>query len=366
MALFTHGINPISSKDRILMTHKPTFNQFNKVNLITTPTPIEPLSHLGKEWKTPKLFVKREDQTASIYGGNKVRNLEFLLGDAIQKKSEKILALAPLGSNFIAALAAQSSRVGLPVEVMHFVPESNKQIEMHAQFSRMCQARLTHHSNYYLGSLALASLHFLTKKTFGSGVYPMPIGGSNALGALGHVQAALELSEQIKMGEITEPDYLFVGTGTCGTMAGLQVGLDLANIKTKLIGIRCVDKLFCHRHKISGFANDTARLLGATHNTYSAKDFLLLDLPQLNYGKTLPEAVYYMAQFKALEAIQLDHTYTSKVVYQMKHFIDEFKLHSKTILFWNTFSPKAMTMETRHSNEHLPSWKPSLGTYQGK
>lgn len=364
MALFKHGIKLISSKDSILMAHKLIFNQFNKVNLITTPTPIEPLSRLGKEWKTPKLFVKREDQTASIYGGNKVRNLEFLLGDAIQKNSEKLLALAPLGSNFIAALAAQSSRVGLPLEVMHFVPESNKQIEMHAQFSKMCHARLSHHSNHYLGSLALASLHFLTKKSFGSKVYPMPIGGSNALGALGHVQAALELSEQIKKGEITEPDYLFVGTGTCGTMAGLQVGLDLANIKTKLIGIRCVDKLFCHRHKISGLANDTARLLGARHN-YSTKDFVLLDLPQLNYGKTLPEAVYYMAQVKALEAIQLDHTYTSKVVYRMKHFIDEFKLHSSSILFWNTFSPKAMTLERHPTNVHLPSWQPSLGTYRG-
>lgn len=320
-------------------------NQFNKVILINHPTPVERLSRVAAEWKVPQLFVKREDHTEALYGGNKVRNLEFLLGDAIQKKAAKILAIAPFGSNFIAALAAQSMRVGIPVNVMHFVAEKNLQIELHASFSKTCKAKLSMHSEHYLGSLSFAALNFVVRKMLEPNVYTMPVGGSSAIGALGHVQAAIELAEQIKRDEIAEPDFLFVGVGTCGTMAGLQVGLDIAGLKTQLIGIRCVDKVFCHRKKIARLANEVTQRLKLAH-LYSAKKFVLLDLPTLQYGKTLSEAAQYVEQFKVLENIVLDTTYTSKVVFRMKSFIDEFQLHSDRILFWNTFSPNALKADS--------------------
>ena len=70
-----------------------------------------------------------------------------------------------------------------------------------------------------------------------TGKFPMtiPLGGSSPLGTIGYINAAFELKEQIMRGEIPEPDFIYVAAGTCGTAAGLIIGLKAAQLKTKVI-----------------------------------------------------------------------------------------------------------------------------------
>lgn len=88
------------------------------ISLIQEETPVHSLSKIASYFSHKNLYVKREDLTDSLYGGNKVRNLEFLLGEVQAKQYKKVMALAPLGSNFIAALSAQASKLNIPTVSM--------------------------------------------------------------------------------------------------------------------------------------------------------------------------------------------------------------------------------------------------------
>ena len=45
------------------------------------PTPVERLRGLGAWFHREDLFIKRDDISSVLYGGNKVRKLEFLLAE---------------------------------------------------------------------------------------------------------------------------------------------------------------------------------------------------------------------------------------------------------------------------------------------
>jgi D-cysteine desulfhydrase len=312
------------------------------IPLIDGPTPVARLSSLGREWRHEFLFVKREDATDHRYGGNKVRNLEFLLGQALARKERRLVTIGPLGSNFVAALAAQSRRVGLPVDVHQFVPELTVQIRRHADFSRRAGARLHVQEGPLALGLARAGARFAWQ-VLRDGSFPIPVGGSSWLGALGHARAALELSGQISRGGCPEPDFLVVGAGTCGTMAGLLVGLRVAGLRTRVIGVRCVDRVVCNRRKIAALATRISRELGLGF-AFSPGEVDLRDAPGpgVRYGAPIEEARELSRLFLETEGLELDTTYTTKVAAFLRGFVRAEENRTARILYWHTFSPAAM------------------------
>src|SRR5687768_10383351 len=177
--------------------------------LVTRPTPCYRLVTLGREWRHTELYVKREDLTAPGYGGNKVRNLEYLFGTAAERQAQRLVTVAPLGSNFVAALARHGARSGFTVEVHHFVAHRNAQIEAHARFSARSGAALTAHAEGWpvVPAASLAGLAAIRSALREDAFFVAP-GGSDAIGAMGHVGAALELVAQVERGEIPKPDVV--------------------------------------------------------------------------------------------------------------------------------------------------------------
>ena len=308
------------------------------MSLVNGPTPVHALP--GASWTgIPRLFVKREDATDHRYGGNKVRNLEFLLGTAVDRGARELVTVAPLGSNFVAALAAQSRRVGLRSEVYHFVPALSPQMRAHARFSESQGAKLrVLGGGRYLGS-AFALAGSLLRRALRRGAFGLSPGGSSALGALGHVNSALELAEQIRRRELPEPELLVVGVGTCGTMAGLLAGFRLAGLKTKIIGVRCVDPVFCNPLHISLLANGALRLLGA-HTRIRVSDIDLREGSAGGYGLPITGAEEFCREARSEIGLELDTTYTSKVFTFLRQKAPE--LRGKRVLYWHTYSPAAM------------------------
>jgi D-cysteine desulfhydrase len=303
-------------------------------------TPVGRLAVAGRRWGHDQLFVKREDRTAPVYGGNKVRNLEFILGEALARRVSRILTVAPLGSNFVAALAAQASRVGLGVEVEHFVPVRSHQIDTHANFSAAAGASLSLDGGRR-GAVVAAGAEALRLATSGDTFWCAP-GGSSVTGALGHLNAALELAEQVRAGEIPQPDVIVVGAGTCGTMAGLTAGFRLAGLDARLVGVRCVDRIVCHARAIARLANGVLARIGVPGRVH-ARDITLVDSPlDHGYGVPLGRAEELTASFEADEGIRLDTTYTSKVVAKLGELLGSGVFTGKNVLYWHTFSPAAM------------------------
>lgn len=327
------------------MTTRNYFPQLAKLSIIQSPTPIQEFVEVGRRLGVGKFFVKREDQTDTVYGGNKVRNLEYLLGDALQRNASRIVTVAPLGSNFVAALAAQTKKIGLPTDVFHFAPAMSRLIRSQARFSSRqgARLRLSRGPHYVAPVKATASAEWDGLNS--PGRYMISPGGSSPLGAVGHVCAVMELADQIARGEIPEPDTIVVGAGTCGTMAGLLVGIKIAGLKTRVVGVRCVDRLVCNRFRIARLANQTLRLLG-WNASVRRSDVDLRDVQTLKYGLPIENAHELIAEMRSSTGIELDTTYTTKVFSYLKTQALRGRCEDQSVLYWHTFSPAALRRES--------------------
>src|SRR6266508_6636030 len=83
------------------------------VSLGEFPTPIEKLEGLGQAINTPNLYAKREDLSGKLYGGNKIRALEFLLGDALRAGCEQVMAAGFPASCQALAQAIYARQLGI-------------------------------------------------------------------------------------------------------------------------------------------------------------------------------------------------------------------------------------------------------------
>ena len=89
----------------------------DRVPLMPMPTPLHPM-HYQPSGKDVSLFIKRDDMTGVGPGGNKIRSLEFLLGEARSRGASKILAAGPEQSNLCALTAAACAKAGLDCELI--------------------------------------------------------------------------------------------------------------------------------------------------------------------------------------------------------------------------------------------------------
>src|SRR5581483_6446701 len=80
--------------------------------------PVEPLASLARALGGGELWQKRDDRTSPIYGGNKVRTLEPLFGDALASGATRVYATGAYGSNHAAAMMMHAPRVGLATGVI--------------------------------------------------------------------------------------------------------------------------------------------------------------------------------------------------------------------------------------------------------
>jgi 1-aminocyclopropane-1-carboxylate deaminase/D-cysteine desulfhydrase-like pyridoxal-dependent ACC family enzyme len=165
-----------------------------RLKCATLPTPLHKLEALSGRLCT-EVFVKRDDLTGSAMGGNKIRNAEFLLGDALQQQADVILTIGALQSNHALAIAPGSRRLGK---------------ECHLFLSGELKGEPS--ANLLLNQLAGAHIHMVSSPSDrhtammkyaadlsakGQKPYPIPLGGSNDIGTQGYALAFLELQNQL-------------------------------------------------------------------------------------------------------------------------------------------------------------------------
>ena len=101
--------------------------QFPRVELGHLPTPLEMMPRLSAPYSGVDIYVKRDDCTGLGFGGNKVRQLEFYLGDALSKGCDTVLSTGAVQSNYMRTLAAAAGKTGIGVP--HSTGESGQQSE---------------------------------------------------------------------------------------------------------------------------------------------------------------------------------------------------------------------------------------------
>ena len=179
------------------------------VSLGQFPTPVERLSELEKRiGSKASLWIKRDDLSGSIYGSNKVRKLEFLLGDALQRGRNRVFAAGALGSIYAVASSLYARQVSLGCTCVLFpqpmAPRSHQNLRLILSLSDHVEIIPS------VAFLPFAIGRALWRDRRREGVAPcrMPVGGSSPLGCLGLVDAVLELQAQIDEGRLPEPDYI--------------------------------------------------------------------------------------------------------------------------------------------------------------
>lgn len=293
------------------------------------PTLIEELPRLSAELQGPRLLVKRDDQTGLAFGGNKTRKLEYLLAAAQQAGAQTIISAGAVQSNHCRQTVAAAAKFGLDCILVLFgeppkPPDGN------------------HLLHYLLGAEIVFTKRedieqtledvFAKSQSKGRKPYLIPYGGSNPTGAMGYVNAMLELAEQL-----VSPDWIVFPSSSGGTQAGMLVGARLTGFTGKILGISVDEPEDILKQRVAELATQTAAFMGETM-AFTPQDVLVND----HYlgggyavmGKTEIEAIQMFAK---KEALLLDPVYTGRAAAGMIDLIRKgyFDI-SDTILFWHT------------------------------
>ena len=313
------------------------------VQLANLPTPVYKSSQLADALNHSNIFIKRDDLTGKdqLYGGNKVRKLEFLLGDAVQKGAKKIITFGCVGTNHGLATACYSKQLGLACLLMLKNQPNSPVIRQNLLLDHYFNAQIDIFPNNQVRRAALDTI--LEQE---SSTYFIPTGGSVPLGALGYVNAAFELKDQIQKGMVPEPDFIYLPIGSCGTTAGLLLGFALAKINSKIIGVAIEPE-----EAVDEFQINTQKLFLATNELLHtlSTDIPLLEFPEeqliINknfcgeyYGQWLPAGDDAAQLMKNKEDINLEGTYSAKAFAALIADVkNNSAMQNKVVLFWNTY-----------------------------
>lgn len=287
-----------------------------------------------------RLFVKRDDLTSPLYGGNKIRKFEYLLADAKRRGARTLVTVGGIGSNQGLAAALHGRAQGFAVELSLAWQPVTDGVRRNLRGMIAAGARL-HYARTAIGAVWNAARITRGLRRTGAAPYALPIGATSALGSLGYVAAALELASQVREGLLPEPDRIFVAAGTCGTAAGLAVGCRLAGLRSRVMAVRIARRAFTNTPLLRWQAHGAADLLGrldraAPQVRIGRRDATLVSgYAGPRYGA--PTAAAQAAIDWAAPRLTLDITYTGKA---LAACLDACRGmgRSETILFWNTFN----------------------------
>ena len=219
------------ASNRELFCHFPRLKeQLSAFHLAHLPTPVEPFMLSEVDARAPRsgVFIKRDDLTSDIYGGNKVRTLEFIFGGALSRGVQRVVATGAYGSNHAVATILHARRAGLsPGTILFPQPGSVCALEnLEVLLAQQCAVHWIPHWVFLPWSMW--RLHRQYRQA-GEEAEVMVPGGATPEGALGYVSAALELAGQVHEGRLPCPRSIVLPIGSTCTTAGLAVGIHLAS-----------------------------------------------------------------------------------------------------------------------------------------
>jgi D-cysteine desulfhydrase len=238
---------PESPIDRPVVRRFPALASLPHVALCTLPTPLEGVALPGGR----TLLVKRDDLTADLLGGNKARGLEWIVGAL--NAGDRVVTVGPTGSNSALATAIYAERMRATTTVVRWGQEMN-------EAATAVNAHIRNHARVIDASNVVAAYVVATMLRWRQHAMWVPAGAATPRAILGHVNAALELGEQLRVAR-DMPTRIFVPLGTGGTAAGLVLGLRIAGLSLPVTAVRVVPRAVGTAWRVASLANRTARLI---------------------------------------------------------------------------------------------------------
>ncbi len=310
------------------------------------PTPLEKQAQAAKMLQIETLFIKRDDLSGALFGGNKVRKLEFLLGQATAEQANHVVTWGQPGSSHIAATAIYCHQLGLPCTCMYLPIPNQPQNERNLQLTKDHGAIEESYRGFGAREQALYKKNVSHRQQTGKSMFFLPEGASDVLGALGFVNAVCEVAEQLKNEQEPFPDYIYILSGSSGSAAGLLAGLDLMNIKTTPVIVALTPDAYLNqqRDKIEKLYTMIMQFimhLDLRINTYKEPQNTVL----YRHGFTIQsekqlQITAARTQALCLEQLnyKLDPVFATRLWSAFLLDCTAELLHNKRVLLWNTGS----------------------------
>ncbi len=286
-------------------------HQFPRLELLGAPTPLEHLPRLS-DYLGRDIFIKRDDFTPVALGGNKLRKLEFLAADALREGADVLLTAGAIQSNHVRQTAAVAAKLGLKCVALlenpigttaeNYLSNGNRLL-LDLMDVEIVLVDALHNPHQQLAEQAERL------EAQGFRPYIVPVGGSNALGALGYVECAQEIAHQSE--GVVDFAAVIVASGSAGTHAGLAIGLEQLLPDTELVGVTVSRSAEAQLPVVERIRSALAEQLAV-----QAKAPITLwdDYFAPRYGEPNEEGMAAVKLLARLEGIMLDPVYTGKAM----------------------------------------------------
>lgn len=338
-----------TEKVRALLAERP------RATLGFFPTPLHRLDRLSDRLGI-SLYIKRDDFSGmNLFGGNKIRKLEYLMGDALQKGCDTVFTYGATQSNHAMQTATAARKLGMePILYLNaYVTPDEADIRSNMLLDRILGAQM-HVVESLPGETeaqtearcaAMGREHAKRLEAQGHRCYDVPMGGASPVGSSAFIGGYVELTEQCEQAGISA-DAIYAATGTGGTLAGLVAGHHLVGDGAKVVSIAVSRKDAGYEARCAALANEALALIDSDERV-NAEDFTV-DRGYFEPGYERPnapatEAIRLLAR---TEGIMLDPVYTGKAFAGLLDHVRTGKIApGSTVVFWHTGGATALFAE---------------------
>lgn len=323
-------------------TIEKLFEKIPRVRIGFFPTPLEKLENFSRKYDV-ELYMKRDDLTGPGFGGNKIRKIEFVLGDALKKDAKYLITYGGFQTNHGRQLVASCRKFGLEPILYLIGPNEPEEFR----------------GNLLLDKIMNAEIHYVIPKTMdltvilkqatdeaksrideleakGHKCYDCPAGAFNPPGSLGFLWGFNELMDQLKEKGLGI-DYIVHASGTGGTLTGLLMGRKLLHSDIKILPFSVAELPPDMGEKISSMSGKVSEMLGV--DVTISKDEVKIDDKYYGPGYDIPyegstEAIKELARE---EGVILGPAYTAKAMSGLLDYIKKGEIpKGSKIVFWHT------------------------------
>ena len=300
-------------------------------SLAQNSPPLHALSGLQARLKGPELWIYRDDLNGFGFGGNKVGKLELLLADATSKNATCLVTLGAAQSNHARVTAVAARVAGLPAYLI-LGGSPPQRLSGNLVLDALAGAHVVYAETSDWNELR-ARMESVVEdlRRRGERPYPIPLGGSTAIGVSAASYAVMAMLDQME----GPPSRIVLASGSGGTQAGLEVGLRALSVETRVSGIAVTSLNL--PETIAELANQTASLLGVDHRWASSDLEVNTNYLGRGYAEITEASEEAIKLLVETDGIFLDHVYTGKA---MAGLIGEVQrgafARSERIVFWHT------------------------------
>jgi D-cysteine desulfhydrase len=312
------------------------FTNIRRLRLINLNTPIERLERLRQSIPgAPQLWIKRDDLTGYLGGGNKLRKLEYVMADAIAHGATSVITTGSITSNLARTTALVARRAGLKCELI-LSGGDPQAARANWRVAELLNVKLHRVATSDQRAPRMAEVARELEKR-GERVYQIPLGASNEVGSFGMVAAFEELGiQQLELG--LHFDAIVFATSSGGTQAGLEVGKRLFNYHDlRLLGVSADDPFDTIKENVFKAVGPMLSLLGKSEAPTWGDLHVDDDFVGEGYAVPTKESREAARLFAETEGILLDPVYTSKGAAGLLAYCREGRFkETDRVLFWHT------------------------------